>query len=89
LHDRQFAVTPGNVYLMYFAGPRDGPRILDAIAKDPNTPVAQIAPKLAKSNQGSIDQYSMVGELQMGLAKKIATARPDLLPVNRPRSPGH
>jgi len=86
LQQHHFPVTPGNVYLMYFAGPGDGLKILNEIARDPNTPVAQIAPKLAASNPNVIARAPTVGLLQADRAATISNARPDLLPFNR-RSP--
>jgi hypothetical protein len=80
-----FEVTPGNIYLMYVAGPGDGRKLMEAIKKDRNAPALSIVPKVVRKNDGIAGSNPTVEQLQAGFAKKIMEARPDLLPFSRSR----
>jgi hypothetical protein len=78
-----FEATPGNVYLMYLLGPNAGMRAMRAIKNDPNTPARSVVAAALDANPGLDNPNQTISQLQTELARRIMSARPDLLPFRR------
>jgi hypothetical protein len=80
LHSKGFDVTPGNIYAMYFLGPGDGLKAMNAVRDTPNAATIDIVPKAAKENKDLAAKNPTIGQLFSALEEKIMFAKPDQLP---------
>jgi hypothetical protein len=75
-----FEVTPRNIYAMYFLGPGEGLKAMNAMSDNPSAATVDVTPIAANGNKKLVAENPTIGQLFTTLDKKILTARPDQLP---------